>query len=164
MSERYGEISLAYLSAVRPGCPVGETAGMTRFIKKLTPLLTVESIAACLSFWVDRLGFEKTLEVPEGDSLAFVILAHDSVEVMLQTHASIAADAPQVAAAVEAAPQLLYVEVSDLDALKGRLDGVEVVIAERRTFYGSREIGVRDPGGHSVIFAEMTAETESGGT
>ena len=92
---------------------------------------------------------------------------------MLQTHASIAADvpqvavaveaAPQVAVAVEAAPQWLYVEVSDLDALKGRLDGVELVIAERRTFYGSREIGVRDPGGHSVIFAEMTAETESAG-
>ena len=43
-------------------------------VKKLTPILTVESIEPCLPFWMDALGFTKTVEVPHGDALGFVIL------------------------------------------------------------------------------------------
>ena len=37
-------------------------------VQKLTPVLVVDAIEPCLSFWVDRLGFEKTVEVPEGNA------------------------------------------------------------------------------------------------
>ena len=35
--------------------------------------------------------------------------------------------------------------------------GAEVVMAERTTFYGAREIGIKDPGGHYLTFAQFTA-------
>ena len=43
-------------------------------LKKLTPILTVESIEPSLPFWVDALGFTKTVEVPHEGALGFAIL------------------------------------------------------------------------------------------
>jgi len=54
-------------------------------MKKLTPNLIVESVEECLRFWVDRLGFTKTVEVPEDDHLGFVILKRGDLELMLQS-------------------------------------------------------------------------------
>lgn len=126
-------------------------------MKKLTPVLFVDEIEPCLEFWVNRLGFQKTVEVPEGDKLGFVILAHGSIEVMLQSRASLAKDIPALAKG-SLAPTFLYIEVADLDEIARRLDGVEVVVPRRKTFYGALEIGVREPGGHVVTFAQMTAQ------
>ena len=43
-------------------------------VKKITPVLFVEEIEPCVKFWVDRFGFEKTVEVPDGNKLAFAML------------------------------------------------------------------------------------------
>jgi hypothetical protein len=51
-------------------------------VKKLTPVLYVDQIEPCVTFWVERLGFQKTVEVPEGDRLCFVILKDREVEIM----------------------------------------------------------------------------------
>ncbi|MGH7635196.1 MAG: hypothetical protein ACRENC_15780, partial [Gemmatimonadaceae bacterium] len=61
-------------------------------VQKLTPVLVVDAIEPCLSFWVDRLGFEKTVEVPEGNALGFVILVKDGIEVMYQSRESVRND------------------------------------------------------------------------
>ena len=37
------------------------------------------------------------------------------------------------------------------------MKGVEIVMPERKTFYGAREIGVKDPAGHIITFAEFAA-------
>jgi uncharacterized glyoxalase superfamily protein PhnB len=122
-------------------------------LKKLTPVLFVEKIEPCLPFWVERLGFQKTAEVPEGEALGFVILARDGVEVMLQTRASVAKDVP--ALAQEPSRSFLYVEVADFADIKRRLAGADIVIPERKTFYGATEIGVRDPAGNVITFAQF---------
>ena len=132
---------------------------MTRSeMRKLSPLLTVEAIEPCLSFWVDRLGFAKTIEVPDGSSLGFVILAKDGVEIMYQSRASVAKDIPPMAsAAAGAMPAMgLFVEVADIDAVEESLSGVPHVIPRRKTFYGMDEVVVRDPGGYVVVFAQPT--------
>ena len=36
---------------------------------KITPVLIVEEVESSLAFWVDRMGFEKTVEVPDGDGV-----------------------------------------------------------------------------------------------
>ena len=118
--------------------------------KKLTPLMTVDSIEACLPFWVDRLGFAKVAEVPEGDRLGFVILAKDGVELMYQSHASVKKD---LGVDVPVGG-VLYLEVEDLAPILTAVAGAEVVVAERTTFYGAREIFVREPGGHVVAFSQ----------
>ncbi len=128
-------------------------------MRKLSPLLTVDAIEPCLSFWVDRLGFAKTVEVPDGSSLGFVILAKDGVEVMYQSRASVAKDIPPMATGASGAmPAMgLFIEVGDIDAVEESLAGVPHVIPRRKTFYGMDEVVVRDPGGYVVVFAQPTA-------
>lgn len=118
--------------------------------KKLTPIMTVEAIEPCLPFWVERLGFELTVEVPQGDRLGFVILARDGVEVMYQTHASVMGDLG-ISVPVGGA---LYLEVDALEPIVRTMEGAEVVVPERTTFYGARELFVREPGGHLVGFSQ----------
>ncbi|MCI0403243.1 MAG: VOC family protein [Acidobacteria bacterium] len=124
-------------------------------LKKLTPVLFVEAIEPCLPFWVDRLGFEKTVEVPHGDRLGFVILVRDDVEVMLQTRASVAEDVPALSG--ETSRSFLYIEVADLAPIVERLKGADIVIPVRTTPYGATEIGARDPAGNVILFAHFAA-------
>jgi uncharacterized glyoxalase superfamily protein PhnB len=124
-------------------------------VKKITPVLFADEIEPCVTFWVERMGFMKTVEVPEGDKLAFAILNHGSVELMYQSYASAVKDVPALAAFTRQGPTFLYVEVENLDEIIAALAGVEIVLPMRTTFYGAKEIGVRDPAGHFVTFAQM---------
>ena len=130
-------------------------------IKKLTPVLFVEKIEPVLPFWTQHLGFVKTVEVPDGDRLAFVILQQGAVEVMYQTYASVEKDLPAILSDVRKGPTFLYIEVENLDALKPALKSATVYLPERNTFYGAREIGVRDPAGHFLTFAQMSAASQN---
>jgi hypothetical protein len=122
-------------------------------MKKLTPVIMVDAIEPCLPFW-ERLGFVKTAEVPEGDRLGFVILVKDSVEVMYQTHESVQKDAAGLVPRAHGHGAGFFIEVSDIVSVQRALDGIEVVVPRRQTFYGMDEIGVREPGGHTVMFAQ----------
>ena len=125
-------------------------------MKKLTPVIMVEAIEPCLPFW-ERLGFTRTAEVPEGDRLGFVILARDSVEVMYQTHESVEKDAAGLVPRTHGHGAALFIEVGDVASVERALEGIEIVVPRRKTFYGMDEIGVREPGGHVVMFAQPVA-------
>jgi uncharacterized glyoxalase superfamily protein PhnB len=119
---------------------------------KITTLIYAPAIEPSLKFWVDQLGFTKTAEVPEGDKLGFVILVKGNAELMIQSTASIEKDNSEMAKFARPAA-CLYIEVSDFDDLLRRLGSAPVVIPVRTTFYGMKEIGVREPGGNIVLFA-----------
>src|SRR6202047_3690332 len=133
----------------------GEKTVKTIEVKKVTAVLLVEEIEPCLNFWVERLEFTKTAEVPEGNKLAFVMLQKGATEVMYQTFESVEKDNAQLAKDMRKGPTFLYVEGDDLDAVIAALKGVPVVMPVRTTFYGAKEIGVKDPAGHFVTFAQM---------
>lgn len=121
---------------------------------KITAVLVVEEIEKSLAFWIDRLGFEKTVEVPEGDRLGFVILVRSGAELMLQTISSVRKDEPKFAPdGLVTKGCGLFIEVDDFEDVRSRLDGYPTAMPERVTFYGMREIGVSEPNGHTVIFA-----------
>jgi catechol 2,3-dioxygenase-like lactoylglutathione lyase family enzyme len=124
-------------------------------LKKLTPNLIVDSIEDCLPFWVERLGFEKMTEVPEGEKLGFVILQRGKVELMLQSRASVKKDVAPLAQ--DSYRTVLYCEVAQLAPVREALTGYPDLVTERTTFYGAREIVVRDPAGNVVFFAEHVA-------
>lgn len=124
-------------------------------MKKLTPILYVDAIEPCLPFWVDRLGFTKTVEVPHEDAIGFVILARDGLELMYQTWASAAADIADATKHTKGRSAALYIEVENLDQVEQALRGADVVHPRRKAFYGATEIFVREPGGHVVGFAQM---------
>ena len=124
---------------------------------KITPILIVDEIEPSLKFWVDKLGFEKTVEVPEGDKLGFVILQKDGTEIMLQSRESVKKDAAGASDAVLELSSSLYIEVDDFGDTLKRVRNTEVLVPERVTFYGMREIFVREPGRHVVGFAARDA-------
>jgi uncharacterized glyoxalase superfamily protein PhnB len=123
--------------------------------KKLTPILYVERIEPAIAFWVDRLGFARTAEVPHGDHLGFLILQKDDVEVMYQTRDSVQADAPELAERMPMEGSMLFIEVDDLDAVERAMEGVERVVPRRKTSYGADELFVREPAGNVVGFAQF---------
>jgi uncharacterized glyoxalase superfamily protein PhnB len=130
----------------------------TMNVKKITAVLLVNEIEPLLPFWIDRLGFTKTIEVPDGNKLGFVAFQKGSVEVMYQTYASVEHDAPPaMAAAARKGPTYLYLEVDNLDAVLAAMKDLSKVMPERTAFYGMREFAVQDPSGHFITFAQQAA-------
>lgn len=137
--------------ASRPVAPT-QTQTQEKLTMKITPMIYVQEIEASLPFWMERLGFEKIAEVPDGKKLGFVILKKDHAELMIQSRNSVGSDIPAVMEFARPA-FCLYVEVSDFEDLKKRLAGADVIFPERTTFYHMRETLVREPGGNLVLFA-----------
>ena len=124
-------------------------------VKKITAVLFANEIEPCVKFWVERFGFQKTVEVPDGNKLGFAILEKEGVELMYQSYASAEKDVSFAAQAVKKGPTFLYVEVANLDDFIAAIKGIDVVMPVRTTFYGSREVGIKDPAGHFITFAQL---------
>src|ERR1700690_2513619 len=124
-------------------------------VKKITAVLLVDEVEPCVRFWKERLGFEVAIEVPEGNKIGFVSLQKAGVEVMYQSYASVEKDSSFTVQGYAKGPTFLYVEVDSLDDVIAATKGARVVMAERTAFYGACEIGVRDPAGHVLTFAQF---------
>ncbi|HEU4990197.1 MAG: hypothetical protein KGL93_08470 [Gemmatimonadota bacterium] len=123
-------------------------------LKQLTPVMVVDEVEPCLSFWWERLGFTVENQVPGPDGkLVFASARRGPVEVMYQTRESVVADAPALAGELAGHSITLFLTVNDLDAIERALVGVPVVKPRHETFYGSTELYVREPGGNVVGFA-----------
>jgi len=136
-----------------------EKKAMNMNVKRITPVLFVKDIEPVLPFWVEQLGFTKTIEVPHGNKIGFVALQKGNTEVMYQSYASVAEDMPLIAE-IHKGPTFLYIEVDNLDAVLNVLKDAKVVQPERTAFYGMREVGFQEPGGHYVTFAQPVAAAQ----
>ena len=131
----------------------------TMNVKKLTPVLFVENVEPCVKFWVERLSFQKTAEVPDGGKIAFAMLQKGNVELMYQSYDSADKDVgTTISQVARKGPTFLFVEVDNLEETISAVNGMEVVMPKRNTFYGSTEIGIKDPAGHWITFAEFAAQ------
>src|SRR5260370_40818713 len=100
----------------------------TMMINKSTPVLHVKSVEPSLKFWTERFGFKKTIEVPEGVHLGFIALENGSVEVMYQTYSGMKPDpANPLPHAVEQRPSVLFMQVSDTNAVSQALTAAGIV-------------------------------------
>jgi uncharacterized glyoxalase superfamily protein PhnB len=133
--------------------PAGQT---TPHLQQLTPVLVVDSVEPCLAFWTERFGFTAENQVPGADGkLVFASARMGGIEVMYETRAAAVADSVITAKELEGRSVVLFIKVEDIDAVERALAGAPVVKARHKTFYGSSEIYVREPGGHVVGFAQM---------
>lgn len=137
-------------------------------IMQSTPVLFVDDLAPSRSFF-EKLGFEVTVSVPEGEGTDFVIMTQggrveNGVGVMLQTRRSASVDMPDVDDSVfEKSLGFLFMSVADVSAAERALAGYQQVMPRRQTFYGALEVCFREPGGHYVVVAEFaTASDEAG--
>jgi uncharacterized glyoxalase superfamily protein PhnB len=126
-------------------------------VKKVTALLFAQELEPSIQFWTEQLGFQKTVEVPEGDKIGFVLMEKNGVELMYQSFLSVEKDSAATAAVARKGPTFLYVEVENLDVTLAATRGAEIVMPVRTTFYHAREFGIKDPAGHYIIFAQQGA-------
>ena len=78
------------------------------------------------------------------------------MELMYQTYQGMKTDpANPLAGEVEKVPSFIFIEVTDINSTIGKLKGGEMVQGLHETFYGSKEVVVKEPGGHFVIFSQM---------
>src|SRR5947208_290384 len=120
-------------------------------VKRITPVLLVKEIEPVVPFWVDRLGFAKTIEVPDGNKIGFVAFQKGATEVMYQTYSSVEKDAPpSMSAEARKGPTYLYIEVDNFDAVLDSVKDMKIVMPVRTAFYVMMEFAVQDPGGHTI--------------
>jgi uncharacterized glyoxalase superfamily protein PhnB len=152
-------LTVLLLLAISPAAkPKAQEKTKTMNVKRITPILFVEDVEPCVKFWVDRFGFQKAAEVPDGNKLAFAMLQKGNVELMYQSYTSADKDVTTISHQVRKGPTFLYVEVDNLDQTISAIQGTEVVMPVRDTFYGSKEIGIKDPAGHYITFAQFGAQ------
>ncbi len=122
----------------------------------------VSEVAKSLAFYVDGLGGTIAFTVDpqqnsnmEGGIIEDAIFASvrlGASELMLQEKHNLAEDAPH-AFSIEDVPGgtfSLYVRVDDVDEVLSRLSDVDVVKPLQLTWYGMKEVWVRDPDGYVV--------------
>lgn len=126
-------------------------------VKKITVLLFAQELEPSIEFWTKKMGFQKTVEVPEGDKIGFVILVKDNMELMYQSFSSVEKDNAAAGEAARKGPSFLYIEVADIDSTFATTKGAEITMPMRTTFYGAKEFGIKDPAGHYFIFAQQGA-------
>jgi hypothetical protein len=145
--------------AVRPHLVAPKEPTMSATFPKLqhlAPVLVVDAVEPCVAFWTERFGFAAENEVPGPDGrLQFASVSRDGIEIMYQTKASVVAERPDSAGELAGHSAALFFTVNDLDVVERAVVGAPVVKARHRTFYGSEEIYVREPGGNIVGFAQF---------
>ena len=152
----FAAFSLSLVFAFSQPNPSQEIKSMN--VKRITAVLLVREIEPVIPFWVGRLGFMKTIEVPESNKLGFVGFQKGAVEVMYQTYSSVEKDAPpSMAAEARKGPTYLYMEVDNFNAVLVAMKDVKITMPVRTSFYGMKEFAVQDPGGHFITFAQQVA-------
>jgi uncharacterized glyoxalase superfamily protein PhnB len=125
-------------------------------VTRATPILHVERVEPSVRFWTERLGFDKTVEVPEGDRIGFAIMASGATTLMYQTYSGMKADAANpLAEAAGQGPTFVFLEVPDINAIVSAMQGADIVVPAHQSSYGANELIVREPGGHYVIFSQL---------
>ena len=127
-----------------------------KMINKSTPILHVRAVEPCVKFWTERFGFKVTIQVPEGDHIGFAALENGNIELMYQTYSGMKANSENpLAGSVEKGPSFLFIEVSDINVVIKALKQDEIVRGLHETPYKAKEVVVKEPGGHFIIFSQM---------
>jgi lactoylglutathione lyase len=129
--------------------------------KKLTPNLVVSSVERSLAFYVDTLGFERGMTVPDASPFVFASVTSGPVEVFFNDAAAAVKEYPAFGDKPIGATGTLFIEVDGVgvDALHDRLkSAVKVVMPLVTQFYGMREFAIEDPDGYVITFAERVSE------
>ncbi len=124
--------------------------------------LMVIDVAEALAFYRDVIGGEIAFVVDDNqvttmdgsipDNAVFASVRIGDSEMMLQERMSLAEDAPIVTADSEPGGTFaLYFRVDDVDAVVARLpEATQVLKPLQQTWYGMKEIWVRDPAGYAI--------------
>jgi len=123
--------------------------------QKVTPNLLVASVERSLAFYVDTLGFERGLTVPEQSPFVFASVTGGPIEIFFNDAATAVKEYPAFSGKPLGATGTLFIELEGVDALHDRLkSSVKIVMPLETKFYGMREFAIEDPDGYVITFAQ----------
>ncbi len=136
--------------------------------QKLTPNLMVADVVQTVTFYRDHLGFQLVMAVPlaseavvtqlDGRPMQYALVQRDGVELMFQQRESLRRELPQLPSTIGAS-LTLYCEVTDLATWAAQLPASLLVKPLATTFYGMRELYLRDLNGYILCLAEPVSAT-----
>ena len=127
---------------------------------KLTPNLLVANVERSLAFYVDTLGFERGMTVPEASPFVFAAVTSGAIEIFFNDAVTAIKEYPAFGGKPIGATGTLFIEVEGIDALHDRLKpAVKIVMPIVTQFYGMREFAIEDPDGYVMTFAERAPQT-----
>ena len=137
---------------------------MPRF-SKLTPNLLVASVERSLAFYIDVLGFERGMTVPEQSPFVFASVTSGPVEIFLNDAATAVKEYPGFGGKPLGATGTMFIEMDgsgspgEIDALHDRIkDRVTITMPLVTQFYGMREFGFQDPDGYVITIAQRVEQ------
>lgn len=140
----------------------------------IVPNLMVSDVARSIAFYRDTLGFEVAMSVAADKSFSagadivenpvFAVVTWDTAEIMLQSVESLASELSVFTA--DQVPQpggTIYLRGYDPDTLALALDSSIIMKPLETSWYGMKELYIRDPDGHILCLgAPDGAPPESG--
>jgi uncharacterized glyoxalase superfamily protein PhnB len=139
-------------------------------MKKLNPNLMVKSISDTVRFYMNILGFELVMAVPEKQDGMDTEIADDkkyvwaqvkngNVEIMLQEVESLKQDVSTFSDSQIGASVTFYIETENIEEFFNEIKNKVEVIKELATsWYGMNEFYIRDNNGYVICFAEQAKE------
>jgi len=128
---------------------------------KLTPNLLVANVERSRSFYIDVLGFERGMTVPEQSPFVFAAVTSGAVEIFLNDAATAIKEYPLFADKPIGASGTLFIELDGsgtIDAFHDRITSkVTVTMPLVTQFYGLREFAITDPDGYVITFAQRVS-------
>ena len=129
---------------------------------KLTPNLLVANVERSLAFYIDTLGFERGMTVPEQSPFVFASVTSGPVEIFFNDAATAVKEYPGFAGKPLGATGSIYIELGGsgtIDALHDRIKGrVTITMPIVTQFYGMREFAMADPDGYVITFAQRVEQ------
>jgi len=130
---------------------------------KLTPNLLVANVERSLSFYVDVLGFERGMTVPEQSPFVFAAVTSGAVEIFFNDAATAVKEYPAFAGKPLGATGTLFIELEGpgtIDAFHDRIKPqVTTTMPLVTQFYGMREFAIADPDGYVITFAQRVEQS-----
>jgi len=127
-------------------------------IKKLTPNLLVANVERSIAFYVDVLGFERGMTVPEQPPFVFASVTSGSVEIFFNDAATVVKEYPAFGGKPLGATGTMFMEIDGpgaIDALHDRLASrVKITMPLVTQWYGMREFAIEDPDGYVITVAQ----------
>jgi lactoylglutathione lyase len=127
--------------------------------KKLTPNLLVANVERSVAFYVDTLGFERGMTVPQESPFVFASVTSGAVEIFFNDAPTAVKEYPAFAGKPIGATGTMFIELESVDALHERIkSSVTITMPLVTQFYGLREFAIMDPDGYVITFAERVPQ------
>lgn len=121
----------------------------------ITTNIMVNNVKETIKFYVENLGFQKVLSVPEdGDILNFAILSKDKISIMFQEKENLIEEYPTLNIRDIVPTFTLFITVDNVKALYDELkEKVQIAKELHQTFYGQDEFAIFDNNGNILTIS-----------